>query len=203
MFTAVLAQFLLPSDRLNTQKILGIGLSAAGLLLLFAPNIIDGLTGTFEGICAATAAAFSYAVSHVYAKKYISNLKPFVAPAAQLLMSAIFMIPLALYFESPWTLPFPSMTTIGAVLGLACFGTILAFIIYYKLMEHCGPTAISTVACFFPIGGMFLGFAFLGETFTLNGMIAAVMILFGLMLVNEMLPRTFMKPKPVENVFED
>ena len=43
-------------------------------------------------------------------------------------------------------------------------GTAIAFIIYYRLLEQCGPTATSMVACFFPPGGMLLGCLFLGET---------------------------------------
>lgn len=188
MFTALLTLYFLPSDRLTPQKALGIGLSAGGLFLLFAPNIANGLSGTLSGIMAGTLASISYSLSHIYGKKYISQQKPFVAPAAQLLMSAAYLVPLAIMIESPFSGPSPSWSAIGGILGLACFGTTIAFILYYKLLEYSGPTAISTVACFFPVGGMLLGFFFLDESFSLGNMLASLMILSGLMTVNEVLP---------------
>jgi drug/metabolite transporter (DMT)-like permease len=187
MFTAILAQLLIPSDRMTPQKLIGVGLSAGGLFLMFAPNIASGLSGTTLGIAAGTMAAFSYALSHIYAKKYIAGQPPFVAPASQIIASTALIGPLALWFDAPLSLPFPSMAALGAIGGLALLGTVIAFIIYYKLMEYSGPTAISTVACFFPVGGMILGFLFLGETFTLGGLLAAGLILIGLMTVNDVI----------------
>lgn len=188
MFTAILVQFFLPSDRLTTQKSIGIALSAGGLMLLFAPNIVQGMEGTTAGVCAGAAAAFCYAVGHIYAKKFVSAEKPFVAPTAQFLVAALALIPVSLFVETPWVLPFPSLSAIGGVLGLACLGTVSAFIIYYRLLEYSGPTAVSAVACYFPVGGMILGVVFLDETFTLWGMVASAMILVGLFGMNEMLP---------------
>lgn len=189
MFTALLALLFFPADRLTVQKISGIFLSVLGLALLFAPNIFEGLNGTLAGIVAATGASISYSISHIYGKKFMGNLKPFVAPAAQILMSSFYLLPLALWIEKPFADFSPSLTSLLGVLGLALFGTVSAFILYYKLLEHSGPTAISTVACFFPLGGMILGFCFLGESFTWHHMTAAGMILAGLLAVNEMLPK--------------
>ena len=183
MFTAILAHAFLPSDRLSAQKAVGISLSSAGLLLLFTPNIQQGFSGTTMGIIAGATAAFCYAISHVYAKKYTTGYPPFVIPTAQLLCSAMMMLPFTLYYDAPLSLPMPSMGAIFGVCGLILFGTILAFIIYYKLLEHCGPTAISMVACFFPVVGMLLGFVFLGETLSWVGLGASCLIFMGLLFV--------------------
>src|SRR5262249_31609120 len=109
MFTGILAQIFIPSDQLNKQKIIGILLSAGGLLVLFSPNIAEGLSGTALGISAGATAAFSYAVSHVYAKKFVMGQRAFVAPTAQLIASAILIIPFALWYDQPFSLPFPSL----------------------------------------------------------------------------------------------
>lgn len=191
MFTAVLAQLFVSSDRMDKQKVVGIVLCSLGVVLLFAPQLLEGVSGTTLGMAAATMAAFSYAISHVYGKLYTTGQKPFIAPAAQFIVSAAILWPLTLWHDQSWTLPMPSSLAIMGVCGLALFGTVLAFIIYYKLLDHCGPTAISLVACFFPVGGMFLGFVFLDETFTLSGMLASGMILFGMLTVNKAIPLDF------------
>ncbi len=185
MFTALLAHAFLPSDRLSPQKMVGIALSSAGLLLMFTPNIQQGFSGTTLGISAAATAAFCYALSHVYAKKYQAGYTPFVVPTAQLLCSTLMLLPLAFYYDAPLSLPMPSLSAIMGILGLCLFGTIFAFIIYYKLLDHCGPTSISMVACFFPVVGMLLGFIFLGETMTWGGFGASSLIFLGLLFVTE------------------
>ena len=191
MFTAALAHAFIPSDKLQPQKVIGIALGGAGLLLLFAPNLQQGLSGTTLGITAAATAAFCYAVSHVYAKKFVAGNAPFVAPTAQLLCSTVMMAPFMLFYDTPWNLPFPSNSALFGIMGLTVFGTLIAFIIYYKLIEHCGPTAISMVACFFPVGGMLLGFVFLGETLSWGAIGASLLILLGLMIVNNVIGLQF------------
>jgi drug/metabolite transporter (DMT)-like permease len=185
MFTAILAHLFLPSDRLHFQKIAGVALSAAGLLFLFAPNIQEGFTGSSIGMLAAASAAMSYAISHVFAKKNFTGYQPFVVPAAQMICGSLILIPVALYFENPLSLAVPSLSAILGVCGLSCFGTVLAFIIYFRLIDHCGPTAISMVACFFPVVGMLLGFIFLKESLTWGGLAASALIFLGLAIVNE------------------
>ncbi len=207
MFTALLAHRFLPSDRLHAQKVVGISLGVVGLLLLFAPNIAGGLNGTLYGMGAAATAAFCYAVSHVYGKKYQVGFAPFVAPTSQLLCSALMLIPLAFIYEDPLSLAMPSVKAIMGVLGLSLFGTILAFIIYYKLLDHCGPTAISMVACFFPVCGMLLGFVFLGESLSWGGLLASFLIFLGLAIVNEVINLkpilAKLSPRKEETVLED
>lgn len=184
MFTALFAQFFVASDRMHTQKAIGMALCGAGVILLFAPKLLGGVSATTIGMFAALCAAISYAVSHVYGKLHTGGQAPYVAPAAQFICSAAMLLPLALWHDDMLNLPLPSLSAMGGVLGLAVFGTGIAFIIYYKLMDHCGPTAISMAACFFPVVGMLLGFVFLGEEFTAGGLFAAMMILLGMMIVN-------------------
>lgn len=186
MFTALLAHLFIPNDRLHLQKILGIGLSIGGLLLLFAPNIREGFHGDLSGMVAATGASISYGISHVLAKKTMVGQKPFVAPTAQLIASFFLLLPLLAWQGTLSTIPMlPSASAITGVLGLAFVGTFIAFIVYYKLLEVSGPTAISMVSCCFPVGGMLLGYLFLGETLAFSGVAAALLILMGIITVNE------------------
>lgn len=207
MFTAVLAQLFVATDKLTPQKVLGILLSSCGVILLFAPQLLSGVSGTTLGMSAAILAALCYGISHVYGKLFTMGHKPFVAPTAQLLASSIMLWPLALYYDQPWTLQMPSATAIIGVGGLALFGTVCAFIIYYKLLEHCGPTAISMVSCAFPIGGMLLGFFFLDESFTTASLFGAGVILCGMLTVNNVVTFKFLQPKtapvPIDNSRRD
>lgn len=188
MFTALLAQLFVASDRMSIQKTVGISLSSLGVVFLFAPQLYEGVSGTSVGMLAALLAALCYAISHIYGKLYTTGQQPFVAPTAQMIASSLMLWPLAFWHDQVWTLSLPSATAMFGVCGLALFGTVFAFIIYYKLLDYCGPTAISTVACFFPVGGMMLGFLFLDEVFTIWGIGASFIIILGLLTVNDLLP---------------
>jgi drug/metabolite transporter (DMT)-like permease len=63
------------------------------------------------------------------------------------------------------------------------------------LLEHCGPTAVSTVACFFPVVGMILGFIFLEETFSSINLAASMIIFLGMLFVNEVISLPVLKKK--------
>lgn len=198
MFTAVLAQLFVASDAMNRQKVLGVLLSCGGLLLLFAPKLMEGVDGTTMGMSAALVASICYSISHVYGKLYVSGLKPYVAPASQMVFSGVFLSPIAFFHDQVWILSIPSTTAIIGVCGLGLFGSALAFYLYYRLLDESGPTALSTVACFFPVVGMALGYLFLGESFSSTGLIAAGMILTGVVLVNEVWSFSFLLPKKKE-----
>jgi drug/metabolite transporter (DMT)-like permease len=187
MFTAILAHMFLPSDRMTPQKMVGVLCSILGLIALFLPSLLNGFSGNLAGCAAGAGAALCYASSHIYGKKYLTGLPPFVAPTAQLAVSTLLLFPLALLFEAPFQLPPPSLISWAGVCGLSLFGTILAFTVYYKLMEECGPTAISMVACFFPVGGIVLGYLLLGESLTFHSLIAGSFILLGMMIVNQVI----------------
>lgn len=195
MFTAVLAQLFVASDAMNRQKVFGVLLSCVGLVVLFTPKLLEGVDSTTLGMSAALVASICYSISHIYGKLYVSGLKPYVGPASQLLASAVILTPIAVVSDQVWTLTLPSATAMMGVCGLALFGSVFAFILYYKLLSESGPTAISTVACFFPVGGMILGYLFLGESLTLTGLIASGMILFGVVSVNEVVHLSFLEPR--------
>lgn len=204
MFTALLAQLFIPSDRLNLQKGIGIAFCGVGLMVLFAPNLLQGVGGTGYGMLAGVLAAISYAIHHVYGKKYITGYAPFVAPTASLLMAALLLWPAALWNDGVALLPLPSFSALGGVCGLALFGTVIAFIIYYKLLEESGPVAISLASCLFPLGGIVLGVLFLDENLTVMHLVAAALILLGMTLVNQIIKLPFISLKaPIKQESSD
>lgn len=199
IFTALLAHAAVASDRLTLPKTLGIAMSSMGLLVLFNPGTHGGFAAAPLGMAAATAAAFCYAIGHVYAKKYVvgNQASALIPPTAQLLVSALLLLPLAWWRNPPLSMSMPSWEALVGLCGLTLCGTFLANIFYYKLLEHSGPTAVSMVACFYPLGGMILGHLFLGEKLSLVCLFAATLIMGGIAVVNEMFPWRRARPQVV------
>ncbi len=103
-------------------------------------------------------------------------------------MAAIYMVPLALYFERPFSLSWPSLQAVGSLVALAVIGTALAFVVYYKIIDVAGATYLSMVTYILPVFGVMIGVLILNEQLTWNAYVGCGLILSGVMVVNGKLP---------------
>lgn len=184
LFTILLAHFWVSDDRLTLPKFIGVVLGFGGLLLLIAPSLVSGVQATTMGLLAVTTAAACYGVALVYARNHLRGLPPLVAPTTQMLLASLFILPLALVVERPFTLPMPSFAALASLLALGVFGTSIAFVLYYRLMERADASYVSMVTYIIPVFGMLLGVLVLGERLTWHAYAGFALILLGVMLVN-------------------
>jgi drug/metabolite transporter (DMT)-like permease len=188
LFTIFLAHFFTVDDRLSLNKMVGIPVGVGGLVLLFIPALFDGVHATLWGSAAAIGSALSYAVAFVYARQRLRGLPPLVGPTAQLIMAAIYLLPLALIIEQPYALPTPTWSVINSLLLLTVWSTILAFIIYYRAMEQISASTLSVVTYLNPIVATVLGVIVLQEQLGWNVYLGYVLILLSAMVANNVHP---------------
>ncbi|HXV44019.1 MAG TPA: EamA family transporter [Anaerolineae bacterium] len=187
LFTLMLAHFFTHDDRLTPTKAFGTVIGFGGLLFLIGPSLLAGVRATAWGLLAVTIASASYGVAIIYSRRHLRGLPPLVGPATQLLLATLFMIPLALLFERPFELPAPSWPALGSLLALSVFGTALAFVVYYYLIERVSATYVSMVTYLVPIFGVILGVLILNEQLGWNAYLGCALILLGVMIVNGVL----------------
>jgi drug/metabolite transporter (DMT)-like permease len=185
LFTILFAHFLITDERITPAKIGGILVGFGGLLLLIAPSLFDGVHATTWGLLAITMACVSYGIAIVYARLHLRGLPPLVAPASQLLLASLYMLPLSLLVDRPWSLSMPSLAAIASVLALGVLGTALAFVIYYMLIDNTSATYVSTVTYVVPVFGVALGVLVLGEQLHWTAYAGCLLILTGVMIVND------------------
>ena len=184
LFTIVLAHFLVEDDSLTPSKLVGAIIGFSGLTLLVAPSLLGGMSATGWGLIAVLVAALCYGLAVVYSRLHLRGLPPLVASTAQLTLATLYMLPLAFLVEQPLSLPVPSLTALGAVLFLAVFGTALAFVVYYRLIERTNASYVSMVTYLIPVFGVILGIIVLNEQLTWNAYVGCALILGGVMIVN-------------------
>ena len=184
LFTIILAHYVFTDDRMTPAKVGGILLGFGGLVLLIAPSMAEGVQATTWGLIGIAIAAASYAVAIVYTRKNVRGLPPLVGPAAQLSMATLYLLPLSLLIERPFSLPGPSWPALGSLLALAIVGTALAFVIYYHVMEQTNATYLSMVTYIVPVVGLILGVIVLDEQLAWNAYAGCALILMGVMIVN-------------------
>jgi drug/metabolite transporter (DMT)-like permease len=186
LFTVILAHLLTREDRFTPAKLGGVLLGFAGLVLLVAPALGTGVQATVWGLLASIAAAASYSLATVYSRQHLRGLPPLIAPAAQLTMAAIYLIPLSLLVERPYMAPLPGWPAIIALLLLTLLSTALPFVIFYRLVEKTSATNLSLVTYMVPVVATILGIVVLHEQPGWNVYLSLVLIVLGVMTVNGM-----------------
>lgn len=179
-FTVIFSVVLLRNEVISGNKIKGIVIGFVGLLVLVFPNLMEGVNASFMGIMAVVVASASYGVGWVWVKKRLTGTPSFKAPAAQLLIATMYLMPIALYFEPDANILNLSAITIGSVVGLGTLGTAIAFILYFKLIEKAGASYASMVTYLVPVIGVLLGSLVLKETITVWMLVGAALILYGI-----------------------
>jgi len=184
LLTAILAHFCLQDERLSLEKFCGIALGLIGFLVLLLPNFLNadladdsiGMLWTFMASCC-------YAIGMVYARKNLQKLPPLLGPATQVITGTLLVAPLAFIVDNPSTLSIDTTAWL-AIATLGTLSTVCAFILYFRIVEHSGATALSMVTYILPIFCSILGVAFLDEHIGWNFVLAAGLILGGVVLVN-------------------
>ncbi|MBP6103904.1 MAG: DMT family transporter [Gammaproteobacteria bacterium] len=186
VISIVLARFFL-QEPFTWNKVSGLLLGLLGFAVLFIPSLLGSEQGfSMIGIALGLLGALSYAIGVIYTRKRGLSIDPRVMIVYQLLTSLLYLVPLALVFESPLKdIPAASLATWSAILAVAILGTALAFLLYYRILAKQGVAAVAMVTYLLPIVGTILGVLFLHESLHPLFIIAAACILAGVVLVNK------------------
>jgi drug/metabolite transporter (DMT)-like permease len=182
LFAVLIAHFFTVDERMTPFSVLGVAVGFVGVLILMLPDLREGFQASLWGQLAVIASSLSYAASVVYARKRLRGQPPLTSTLGQLTMGAVFTLPLALVLERPFSLS-PSWPAIGSWLALAILGTVVAYVIYYALVERTSATFVSTVTYIIPPFGLLLGALVLDEPLTATLFISLALILSGVLLV--------------------
>jgi len=182
IFTVILAHFLIQDERLTWIKVLGVLVGFVGVGLLMLSDLRQGLHANLWGELAVVVSSVSYAMAGIVARRHLRGQPPLVSTTGQLTMGAVWTLPLSLVVDRPFHLS-PSLAAIGSWLGLTLLGTVVAYLIYYALIERTGATFVSTVTFIIPVNGLLLGALVLGEPLTAALLGSLALILLGVVLV--------------------
>jgi drug/metabolite transporter (DMT)-like permease len=182
IFTIILAHFLTHDDRFTAKKVLGIVLGFIGVGLLMWPELREGVQASLWGQLAIVGSSISYAVASIFAHQRLGDQPPFVSAAGQFTMGFVYILPLSLLVERPFNLS-PSWTALASWATLALLGTVVAYAIYYVLLQRTSATFTTTVTYIVPINGLILGALILGEYIHPELFISLGLILSGVLLV--------------------
>jgi drug/metabolite transporter (DMT)-like permease len=182
LFTVVVAHFVTHDEKMTPGRMAGLVLGFAGVVVMLGPELVRDLSTNVLAQVACLVAAFFYAISAVYARRF-RGLPPLVVATGQLSASTLMLAPLV-FIDRPWTMPMPSIPALWAALGIAVISTALAYLVYYRIITKNGATNVSLVTFLIPVTAILLGVLFLKETLTLSEFLGFALIGLGLAAID-------------------
>lgn len=184
-------------EKLSMRRIAGVLIGLIGVIVLRGQNLgFNDSQGA--GILLCLAAAFSYGLSALYARRKLSNSPPLATATFQLLASSLMMAIVASVFEQPWRLAVPGATTWLAMVGLSGLSTALAYIVFFQILRRSGSTNVMLVTLLIPVTAILLGWLVLGESISWRETIGAAVIGSALLLIDGRVLSLIRRPLAVQ-----
>jgi drug/metabolite transporter (DMT)-like permease len=182
LFTLLVAILVLPDERPNARRCLGLAIGFAGVVVVL--GAWRGLGGGQDATAAllALAASACYGLGWAYVRRNLSGRRhsSLALSAGQLVAGT-----LELAVVAPLATTVPTHVPASAVLAivaLGALGTGLAYVLQYGLIRDVGATVATTVTYFIPIVSVLIGVAVLGEQLSWNAPAGAAVIIAGALI---------------------
>ena len=180
LFTVFLLQLTGREERMSVSRLAGIAVGLAGVVVLVGPDALGGFGTQVWAQIALVVAAISYAVG-IFIATGLGRYSAAVKSVGTLTVGALYLVPLSLFFDSPWNLA-PSALSVGAIVLLAVVATAVAAIAYFHLIATAGGAYTALSGYLTPVVAVAAGAVLLGEEVSARALLALAIILFGVAL---------------------
>ncbi len=184
LFTMILAQKLIPGERMTLPRLIGLGLGIAGVVTLIGPRALASTGADLENLArlACVGSTLSYAVGAIITRRCPPvPLAGF--SAAGLLAAAVMIVPLTLGIEGVPELT-GNLKPLLSVLYLGLFPTALATLLLVQVINSAGPTFLTQANYQVPVWSVIFGTVILHERLPAQFLAALGLILAGLLISN-------------------
>ena len=190
------AHFLTQTEKLTWARVAGVMFGVLGVVVLIGPDALQGLgSKDIPGEAACLLAALSYAFAGIYGRRF-KGLPSLHVATGQITGAAIVMLPIAAVTDRFWTLPMPSLAVWGAFAGIAILCTVVAYILYFRILSTASATNLLLVTFLLPVTALLLGSVVLGEQIKPAAIAGMALIGLGLIAIDGRLLKVF-RPRPV------
>ena len=183
LFVIVIAALFLKGETVTVNRVVGLAIGFVGVAILVGLDIADLSSANALGELALIGATISYAVGNVYAKAHVHGLRPMIPALFQVFFGLLVTGALAFATEAPLAVAWIP-ESLFSVVWLGLFGSGLAYLAYFRILQHWGATRTSMVAYLLPVYGIALGALVLSEPIAATTLVGTVLVIAGIALVN-------------------
>ena len=180
VFTAILAALFL-GEAMNWRKVFGLLLGVAGVTFIVWHRLSVG-TDHAEGILFTLASLASIVAGTILYKLLAPKGSLWIGNGVQNLAGGLALVPFAATFADFHDIV-PSARLFGAFAFLVLAGSILAYLLWFRLLNVCGATAASAWHFLMPPLAMLFAYLVLGEHVELRDLLGIIPVALGIYLV--------------------
>lgn len=163
VFALLVAHFLARTEKLTWARVTGVMFGVLGVVVLIGPDALQGQgSKDMPGEVACLLAALSYSFAGIYGRRF-KGISPLQVATGQVTGAALVMLPIAAFSDRFWSLPMPSAAVWGAFAGISVLCTVLAYILYFRILAAAGATNLMLVTFLLPVTALLLGSLVLSE----------------------------------------
>ena len=182
----VIARFRGDQTAFHQRRILGMLIGTLGVVVLVGlDSITEGIS--ILAVLIVLLAAFGYALGPVIVNKTLAESDSPTVIGMSLMIVSLIYTPF-LPFVAPTEMP--SNSSIFAVVTLALVCTVLAFILFFALIDEIGPVRVTLITYLNPAVALILGVVFLSEPITIGLAIGFPMVIIGSWFASSVSQRT-------------
>ncbi|MFL3867509.1 DMT family transporter [Streptomyces griseobrunneus] len=181
LFTLVWVLVMLPDEKPNLRRLLGIATGLCGALVVLGVWS-GGQSSLMKGSVICLVATASYGLGYTYTRRYLSGED---IPAITLTAIQVSWAALELALVAPLLSGAPhwgGQGPMAAMVVLGAVGTGLAYMWNLSVVRAVGSTVASTVAYLTPLWAAIVGVFFLNESLGWNTVVGALLIVSGVLL---------------------
>lgn len=185
-FLVFIMNLVLGNEKMSIKTALGILLGMLGIFLIYQNSLTDLLNPDYRmGIFAILTAVSMWSVGTIITKKGSTNsLSMLMNVSLQMILAGIILTLIQLYLTPTIATENWSLRSIAAMIYLAIFGSVVGYVAYSYLITQLSSTKVSVLAYVNVVVALFLGWLILDETITSRIIIAASLIISGVVIVN-------------------
>ena len=182
IFVFFITLFFTRHEALSALNLFGACMGVLGVTLIVGADALQGLGQQVVAQLAILSGAIMYAAAAIFGKNF-THLTALMTAACTMLWATVFLLPLSLVTDQPWSLT-PSIQSIVAAIILGVAGTGFALLIYFRLLLTIGSLGTASQSYLRAGIGVALGVFILGEHITpvIGAGIAAALI--GVIAIN-------------------
>jgi len=182
IFGVLLAHFLTSDEHLTFRRMIGVFIGFSGVFIMLQPELKNGFSWRGLGQVAILGAAVSYGLAGIFGKRF-KETSPVVNAAGMLICSSVIMLPPVLA-TGALSLAQPNASAVAALCGLATVSTVLAYLLYFRILASAGATNVLLVTFLIPVSALLLGVGVLGEVIHILEYAGMGCIFLGLMIID-------------------
>jgi drug/metabolite transporter (DMT)-like permease len=181
LFVLLIAHATIGGERITPRKAIGVALGFAGVYVIFRSDL--SLADPRAALAAAVilVSPVASALTSVGIKKWGHDLHPYTLTALPMAYGAVVLTSIGLLFEDARAIEW-SAAAIGSLAYLALFGSVIAFVVYYRLLKVVPVSLLALVSYAFPIVAVVLGWLVLDERLSGSTLVGAAGVLVGIAL---------------------